>query len=346
MELSVFDRFPEPVFFLQEKKLAYSNAAALALEPDWTAGSPIPEGLSVRPDKEGVFSCTLWGEDYQASVTPVDDGRLLVLRRAVKIPDAAVLAALPIQLREQLNNIQACARLLSPLAEESGDERVKRHLAMLQQSFYRLLRLARHMELAGQARREDFSHVAEDIVDLAELCRETAYGAVKLAERAGVTFQDEVPGGVMPCVGDRDLLEIMLLELISNAIKAAGRGGQAGLHLSFDGSRVLLTVWDSGDGIDQPSLTAIMDGTSPESLPKPGTGLRLGLPIARYAAAAHGGAILLESQEGHGLRATASLPLKKPYRGSFRTPRPGVEEGFPSLLTFLADALPWTAFEE
>ncbi|MGN0967896.1 MAG: sensor histidine kinase [Oscillospiraceae bacterium] len=346
MELALFDHFPEPVFYIRAGQIQYSNDAALALEPEWTAGADTPAALDLEPDEEGVFSCVLAKQEFQAAATRAEGGLLLVLRRPVKIPRASVLTTLPIQLRELINNVQAAARLLAPLAEESGDERARRNLAVLNQSFYRLLRLARHLELAERAGAEDFSAVAQQTIDLAELCREVSYGAAKLAEQAGVDFQEDVPMGIISTAGDRELLEIMLLELVSNALKAAGKGGQAGIRLATNGSRAQITVWDNGPGMSQADLTAMMDGTSPDSLPKPGTGLRLGLPIARYAATAHGGAILLESREDQGMRVTASLPLKKPGKGVLHTPRTGAEEGFSPLVTLLSDALPWQSFED
>ena len=345
MQLTCFDRFPEPVFYIQDGRIQYANEAAAALEPAWTSGVPVPEKLSMEPDEEGVFSCPLAGKAFQAAVTRTEDGMLLVLRPAVEVPAEPVLAALPIQLRELTNNIQAVTRLLAPLVEETGEEDAKRHLAVLNQSFYRLLRLARHLELADQVKQEDLV-LQEQALDLAELCREVSYGAAKLAEQAGVAFRESVPGGIVPSSGNKELLEVMLLELISNAVKAAGNGGEAGIHLSSNASNVLITVWDNGPGMSQTELTAVTDGTSPDSLPKPGTGLRLGLPIARRVAAAHGGALLLESQEGQGLKVTVSLPVRKPAKGGLHTPRVQAEEGFSSLLTLLSDSLPWQVFEE
>lgn len=346
MELAWFDHFPEPVFYLRSGRIQYSNEAALALEPGWTENTDIPNELSLEPDEEGVFSCALAGREFQAGATRMGGGLLLVLRRPVGSPSDPVLTALPVQLRELINNIQAAAQMLAPVVEASGESSARMHLAALQQSFYRLLRLTRHLELAGRAGQEELSGMGKQALNLAELCRTAAYGAAGLAKQAGVAFREDVPEGIIPCVGDRELLEIMLLELISNALKAAGKGGEAGMHLTTNGSRAQITVWDNGPGMSQADLTAMMDGASPDSLPKPGTGLRLGLPIARYAAAAHGGAILLESREGRGLRVTASLPLQKPDRGRLYTPGHGAEEGFPLLLTLLSDALPWQAFEE
>jgi signal transduction histidine kinase len=345
MELTLFEQFPEPVFYLRGGRIQYSNGAALALEPTWAAGADVPEALTLQPDEAGVFSCTLAGQGFHAAVTHMDAGLLLVLRPAVELPRSAVLDELPIQIRELIQNLHAAAQRLEPVAAESGQENARMQLAVLRQSFYRLLRLARHLELAQLADAPQPEGCQLQPLNLAQLCRATVYGAAKLAEQAGVRFQGEIPGGVLVCLGDAQFLEILLLELISNAIKAAGKGGQAGLRLSSTGKRAHITVWDSGAGMSQAELTALMDGASPDSLPKPGTGLRLGLPIARYVANLHGGAVLLESREGQGLRVTVSLPLTKAGKAKLSTPHPTEDSGFPLSLILLSDALPWTAFE-
>lgn len=346
MNVTCFDHFPEPVFYIQDGVLCYSNAAALTLEPDWTAGAAVPEQLDVEPDEEGVFSCVLGGREFQAAVTRTEEGLLLVLRNPVMAPAAGALNRLPVQLRELLNSLQGAVQMLTPALKESGCSETGEYLAIVQQNFYRLLRLTRHLELADRAGQEDFTQVEKIPLDLAEICRETAYGARKLAEQAGVTLREDIPGGVVVSVGDRALLEIMLLELLSNALKAARKGGEAGIRLTTNGSRAQITVWDDGPGMSQADLTAMMDGDAPDSLPKPGTGLRLGLPIARYGAAAHGGAVLLESQEGNGMRVTVSLPLQKAVKGSLYTPKVRGEESFSPLLTMLSDALPRQVFKD
>ncbi len=346
MNVTCFDHFPEPVFYIQDSVLRYSNAAALALEPEWVAGAAVPEQLDLEPDAEGVFSCVLGGREFQAAATRTEEGLLLVLRNPVKAPEAGALKRLPVQLRELLNSLQGAVQMLTATLKETADSEAGENLAIVQQSFYRLLRLTRHLELADLAGREDHSQVERLPLDLAEICRETAYGCRKLAEQAGIALQEDIPGGVVISVGDHALLEIMLLELLSNALKAGRKGGKAGIRLTTDANRAQITVWDDGPGMSQADLTAMMDGDAPDSLPKPGTGLRLGLPIARYAAAAHKGAVLLESREGNGMRVTVSLPLEKVSKGAVYTPKTRAEESFSPLLTLLSDALPRQAFEE
>lgn len=279
MNITCFDHFPEPVFYIQNGRLQYCNAAALALEPEWVIGSDVPERLNVEPDEEGVFSCRLGSREFQAAATRTEGGTLLVLRNPVRAPVAGAMKTLPSQLRELLNSLQGAMQMLTQTLRGTENPETGEYLAITQQNFYRLLRLTCHLELADLAGQEDFSWVEKLPLDLAEVCREMAYGARKLAEQAGVTLCEDVPGGVMFSTGDRTLLEIMLLELLSNALKAARKGGEAGIRLTTNGSRAQITVWDDGPGMSQADLTAVMDGDSPDSLPKPGPGCVWGCPL-------------------------------------------------------------------
>jgi hypothetical protein len=47
MELTLFEQFPEPVFYLRGGRIQYSNGAALALESTWAAGADVPEALAL-----------------------------------------------------------------------------------------------------------------------------------------------------------------------------------------------------------------------------------------------------------------------------------------------------------
>ena len=80
--------------------------------------------------------------------------------------------------------------------------------------------------------------------------------------------------------------------------------------------------------------------------PKAG-GAGAGLPIARQIASLHGGALMLESRPGEGLRAAVSLPVRRPDRThTLRSPPPAVDGtgGFSSVLVELSGVLPWQAF--
>ncbi len=215
--------------------------------------------------------------------------------------------------------------------------------AAVRKGAFCVLRLARRLELAGTMERQ--APLAEQAVDLSGLCRQVAQGVQDLVCLMGLNLELDLPDGMVFCAGDPALLEAMLLELLSNAAKATPRGEALGLRLKESGSRVLLTVWDSGPGLSQQELAGLGRPLRPEELPKTGTGLRLGLSIAAQAAQAHGGTLLLECREGQGLTVTVSLPKRRTGAALLRSPRRDERaEEAPHILTMLSDILPTQAF--
>ena len=252
------------------------------------------------------------------------------------------------QLREQVGNLMAAAQLLAPAIQKQENRHYDQYMAILNQSLYRLLRLTEHLELTGRERRGESLEFRPAAVDPAELCRTLCGQVEELAARMKVSFRFEQEGMDCPFSGDEILLRRMLLNLIANALHAAGEGGRAGLRLSMEKSRVRFTVWDDGPGRVLPGGT---EGTSPtgedgETLLRTRAGLGLGLPIAREIAAGHSGTLVYERGEGRGVRAVVSLPVKPPEENVLHTPRMGYDPtgGFSQVLVELADVLPYEIF--
>ena len=104
------------------------------------------------------------------------------------------------------------------------------------------------------------------------------------------------------------MLQLLLLTLLSNAAKAAGKGGVVTLTLSHTRSRAILRLEDSGKGLSAHTLAALFDEQTVPPL-TPGSGLGLGLPLARRVTALHHGTLVAESSSGRGLSVVLSLPL-------------------------------------
>lgn len=246
-------------------------------------------------------------------------------------------ARLTEQLREQINNMAAAIQLLAPVVREQGGPQYNPYLAILYQSLYRMMHMLGNLEYLDLPEHE--TPLRETTLDLAGLCRELARQVTPLARQAGVEFTYEEETGSLITRGDSGLLRRMLLGLISNALRAAGNGGQAGLRLAVHSGRAAMTVWDNGPGLG--------GGEEEESLLRHVDGLGLGLRVARRIAARHGGAIVFEQREGRGSRAIASLPIRtEGGDGVFRSPRMGYESGggFSDLLVELSGVLPFEAF--
>jgi signal transduction histidine kinase len=104
-------------------------------------------------------------------------------------------------------------------------------------------------------------------------------------------------------------VEQILSNLLSNALKyGAGKPVEVGVDAS--GGQARLSVRDFGIGIAPEDAARIFQRFERAVSARHYGGLGLGLYIARQLAAAHGGAIAVESQPGAGALFTVTLPLR------------------------------------
>ena len=121
-------------------------------------------------------------------------------------------------------------------------------------------------------------------------------------------------GADLPCIlGDREGLEELLTNLISNAIKYSHEGGAVTLRVSKSGDNLRIEVTDKGIGIADVDRERVFDeffrSDTARGFTSEGTGL--GLSIVRTIAAAHGGTVAVSSEKGVGTKFTVHLPVQR-----------------------------------
>ncbi|CAM3952361.1 cell wall metabolism sensor histidine kinase WalK [Cohnella lubricantis] len=166
-----------------------------------------------------------------------------------------------------------------------------------------LLHLSRFDSRQSQLRRQmtDVSEMIEDVVDRFSL---------QLRQKA-ITAKVQVDPGLQKAWLDRDGIDQVLDNVVSNAIKYTLDGGSIDLSAKWDESGQLsIAVKDTGIGIPRKDLDRIFERfyrvDKARSRSMGGTGL--GLSIAREIVRAHGGHIALDSEPGHGTIVTITLP--------------------------------------
>lgn len=118
---------------------------------------------------------------------------------------------------------------------------------------------------------------------------------------------------------DRDQIDQVLDNLVSNSIKYTGDGGHLAIRAGFaaNGGQLEISVEDNGIGIPKKDLSRIFDRfyrvDKARSRNMGGTGL--GLSIAREIVKAHGGSIVLESELNQGTKVTFTLPVMEGESG-------------------------------
>ena len=106
---------------------------------------------------------------------------------------------------------------------------------------------------------------------------------------------------------DRDRLNQVICNLISNAFKFTEEEGVVSITAEKKDNQILVSIKDSGAGIDQEILPILFSKFASKSF----SGTGLGLFISRNIIEAHGGKIWAENNlDGKGARFSFSLPLK------------------------------------
>jgi len=245
--------------------------------------------------------------------------------------------------RYAMANIHFAAAGLAPAAAREQDPELDKKAALLDQSYYRMLRLVNSLSAAASMASDDPFPVQDQ--NIAALAADLCGQCESLAALLGVTLSFRCDVYVHVCAVNRDAIEQLLFQLLSNAFKFTPRGGEVRVELKFSDGRVYLSVSDTGKGIPEEQLEHLFDRyLQPDASPLPPHGLGLGLPICKRIAQGHGGSILAVSREGRGTRVTVSLPDRRTGITQVEDVAFDYAGGFNRTLLGLADALPPAAF--
>jgi signal transduction histidine kinase len=122
-----------------------------------------------------------------------------------------------------------------------------------------------------------------------------------------LSIQVDIPSG-LHLYADRTALHDIFINLLSNAFKFTGDGGQISIIASQKDHLILIEITDTGMGIPEDKLQMIFDEFYQVEGGKHG-GTGLGLAIAKRLVEEHGGNIWVESQLGKGSTFYFTLPL-------------------------------------
>lgn len=145
---------------------------------------------------------------------------------------------------------------------------------------------------------------------------ESVYNAMVLeAGNNGLELKLNIQGKMPDMNGDRERLEQVVINILSNAVKYTPSGGHIVLSAARrDEGHVMIRVKDDGMGIPKDDIPRLFERfyrvDKARSRAKGGSGL--GLAIAKEMVEAHRGTIYLESQLDAGTTVTVVLPTNLP----------------------------------
>jgi signal transduction histidine kinase len=285
---------------------------SLALE--WT-GDPPPGARSAADDVAVFLALALEHarlvERQRGFAAQLEEAVERATRHLREIDQAKseFLSVVSHELRTPLTALEGFAELL--LARNVPPARARRYLGHVLDEARRLGRIVGDLlDLARIESGRPWSPRRES-VDLAELLARNVelVGAQSIVHR--VRWWVRAPLPVLEA--DRDALDRVVKNLLSNALKYSPHGGEVRVSAGAAGDEreaVEILVEDEGVGIGADALSRIFDKyvrlSSPETAGVRGLGL--GLPVVRALVEAHGGRVEVRSEPGRGSAFRVILP--------------------------------------
>ncbi|MDZ7780201.1 MAG: hybrid sensor histidine kinase/response regulator [Gemmatimonadota bacterium] len=213
--------------------------------------------------------------------------------------------------------------ILGPLDQLSGsgslDAVQQRSVAVIERNAQQLL--SRVDDLLDVARMEWTEPTAEpQPMDLAELTRWVAEGFTGAAHSRNISFEILAPRA-LPATLDPNMVERIVLNLLSNAFKFTPDGGRIVCTVEVEPSdptrsdprpRARIVVADNGPGIAPGEREAVFDRFRRFDDASSPSGSGLGLAIVQEFTTALGGSATVSETEGGGATLTITLPFETP----------------------------------
>ncbi|MGC5027910.1 sensor histidine kinase [Tsukamurella sp. DT100] len=184
-------------------------------------------------------------------------------------------------------------------------------LTMLREQTTRLARLTDDVLSVSHAE-EGRLDLKPSIVDVSDLVRSAARAAWTAYTHDGVELRVVVGSERMQVHGDRQRLDQVLANLLTNALRHSPAGGLVEIFaVRVPQRRVRIAVADHGDGIDAEHLPWIFERfyRTDVARDREHGGSGVGLTISKAIVTAHGGHLWVESEgAGHGATFAMTLP--------------------------------------
>ena len=148
-------------------------------------------------------------------------------------------------------------------------------------------------------------------IDVCEACRENVLDFYELLTQKEFQVQVDIPEEAVFVRGNKDALQRILFNLISNVVRYGSDGKYMGMFLRSDEKYIYIDVVDKGKGIERGFAQNVFERlfTMEDSRNREIQGNGLGLTIAQNLAHQLGGEIILESEPS--VKTTFTVKLRK-----------------------------------
>jgi PAS domain S-box-containing protein len=230
------------------------------------------------------------------------------------------LATLSHELRNPLAPIRNAVELMRRAGPDSA--LATRALAIMDRQLQQMVRLTDDLLDMSRITRDAIA-LQRERVDVRAVLRSAVEAIEPLSDAAAHVLAIDLPETPLWVDGDFTRLAQAFVNILNNAVKYTERGGRIGVRTSMEGDQVVITLSDTGIGIERELLPRIFDMYVRIDADSSHTrsGLGIGLVLARRLIELHGGRIE-EHSDGLGTGTTFTVRLPVMAGAVYREPLP------------------------
>lgn len=321
---SLFDMSSDPVLGIdKQKNIAFINppaAALLGARAGESADGIIPGHVLDASAERFITSMQVNGRRANASVVRMD-GIAVCTVFLLEADMPAVRKSSPVlqEMSSRLMNVRMALDALVKRTKAEEQDDLKELSQTLYREYFRMQRLCKHLKIAAGIMQDDMPLFSQ-VTDLGKLCREVCDSVSYFSERYGISVLFDADFGVHLTMADSGLLELMVLNLLTNSILHAKRGDVLRVKLTQEDDRFIISIQDPGSGISPDRMAAIFSGAAVEDMSDSTVGAGLGVFLARGIAECHGGHMVMESRPDRGTSVRISIPIRQSEELKINTP--------------------------
>lgn len=222
------------------------------------------------------------------------------------------LANMSHELRTPLNAIIGFAELTETQMNADEQAKLGSFIADIGESAHHLLRVINDILDVARVEAGKVS-LHEGLVQMAEVIQSAVRLTAPSVNAKRQLVLTSCPDDLPRLRGDERLIKQVLLNLVANASKFSGQGGQISIDAAQVGGGIRLTIADNGCGIAAEDIAKVLQpfGQVHNLLAPKQEGTGLGLPLAREFMELHGGSLDLVSEPDLGTTVILTFPAER-----------------------------------
>ncbi len=203
---------------------------------------------------------------------------------------------------------------VNDIIEKEDDIEKKAHLAIVKRNTERLKRLIDQILDLSKLEAGKLE-INEKEIRLFKFLNALSSSFLSLAEKKEISYQVQIPANNMMVLIDDEKLEMILYNLISNALKFTPAGKKVNINAEIinkgDEDHLKLTVSDTGPGLDEKERLAVFDRFYRiEDHTRANEGTGIGLALTKELVTLMKGQITVKGDKGKGAIFQVTLPVK------------------------------------